>query len=443
VKTFTSALASLRSARHGGRLGPHTAKMTVAAVLSFVVAERLGTSAEPVLAPLTALLVVQLTMYETVTHGLQRVASVLVGVLVAVGLAMFVGLTWWSLGAVVAVSIMVGKLLRLGAHLLEVPISAMLVLAVGGAEEVAAGRVYETLIGAAVGIAVNAVVPPLYVQPAGAALGDLARHMSKFLRGLADELRAGWSRAAADRWLAGARALGSEVADADEGLARAERSARLNPRGGRAREAQPRLRTALTGLEHCHVTIRSLCRAMLDRTYFLPGEEESRAYGEEVRLALADVLDAAADAMAGVVPVAAPTGSLEAARAEVEALLSELHRRRDRLSGLLLVDPHTDEGAWQQHGALLAAVDRMRVEVEAAVRQPDHEWRPQRISVRQRQAVRRMIEARPGRSRAHRDPQAAERRRRAAERRRRAAQLRKRATERRRRAVQRLRLARR
>ena len=34
----------------------------------------------------------------------------------------------------VAVSLVVGQLLRLGPHLLEVPISAMLVLAVGGAD---------------------------------------------------------------------------------------------------------------------------------------------------------------------------------------------------------------------------------------------------------------------------------------------------------------------
>ena len=40
--------------------------------------------------------------------------------------------------------------------------------------------------------------------------------------------------------------------------------------------------------------------------------------------------------------------------------------RRDRLGALLLVDPHVDPAAWQQHGALLAAVDRLRVEIAAA-----------------------------------------------------------------------------
>ena len=134
-------------ARWGRVPGLRTAKATLAAVLSYVAADLLNTTDAPILAPLTALLVVQLTVYETVAQGIQRILSVLAGVLVAVGIATFVGLSWWSLGAVVAVSLVVGQLLRLGPHTVEVPISAMLVLAVGGAgaEGAAAGRVYETL----------------------------------------------------------------------------------------------------------------------------------------------------------------------------------------------------------------------------------------------------------------------------------------------------------
>ncbi len=387
-----------RLVRRGRTPGLRTAKTTLAAVLSYVIATQLGTSAQPVLAPLTAILVVQLTMYETVTHGLGRVASVLAGVLVAVGVASFVGLTWWSLGIVVAVSLVIGRLLRLGPHLLEVPISAMLVLAVGGAETVAAGRVYETVIGAAVGVAVNVLIaPPLYVQPAGDAVSELADRMTEFLRGLAGQLRSGWSRAAADRWLDAARALDNEVAHADRTLARSEESARLNPRGGRAREAQPPLRTALNGLELTQAGLRSLARALLDRTYFVPDDEEGTAYGEEVRAALADVLDAAADAVEHVGGVTSPGGSPDEARREVDAALAELQRRRDGLADLLLVDPHADQGAWQQHGALLAAVDRMRIDIEAAVRTPSAPWRPPPVTDRQRQAVRRMFDARAAR----------------------------------------------
>jgi uncharacterized membrane protein YgaE (UPF0421/DUF939 family) len=386
--------------RSGRDFGVRTAKITLAAVLSYVVAERLRTSPAPVLAPLTALLVVQLTMYETVEHGLERVLSVVSGVLVAFAVAHFVGLTWWSLGAVIAVSLVVGELVRLGPHLIEVPITAMLVLSVSGVEQAALGRVYETLVGAAIGILVNAVIaPPLYVRPASEAIGDLAYRMASFLRGLAAQLRAGWSRDAAERWLNEARALATEVQRADQQVARAEQSARLNPRGAIAREAQPRLRTTLTALEHCYVSLRHLTRALYDHTAMACGgderraEAEAEAYGREARALLADVLEAAADALGNVVTIACGRGPAGAARERVEADLSRLHQLRHRLSAMLLVDPRTDQGAWQQHGALLAAIDRVRAEVESAVRPPRAPWRSPLGVERQRQAARRIMDA--------------------------------------------------
>jgi hypothetical protein len=387
--------------------GLRTAKTTLAAMLAYVVADVLHTSNQPVLASLTALLVVQLTMYETLAHGVSRIISVLAGVLVALGIATFVGLTWWSLGAVVLLSLVVGLLLRLGPHLLEVPISAMLVLAVGGAEVAAAGRVYETLIGAVVGIFVNlAIAPPLYVRPAGEAIADLADRIAGMLAGLSGALHTGWSRPAAEQWLREARGLGAEVAHADRSLQRAEESARLNPRGFLAWEAQPRLSAALTALEHCYISIRGMCRAMFDRAYFVPHEAD--AYDQTTRDAIADTLDAAAAAIRGVGAVvhlvdrgnrqaadvtAGGTPAEDAARRDVEERLAELHRRRDRLAGLLLVDPHADQGAWQQHGALLAGIDRLRVEVEAAIRPPQSQWRPTLVSERQRKAIRRVKDA--------------------------------------------------
>ena len=380
--------------RRGRRPGLRTAKTTLAAVLSFVLAQHLLTSQQPVLAPLTALLVVQLTMYETLASGLQRVASVVTGVLIAVGFATWVGLTWWSLGLVVAASLVIGRLLHLGDHLLEVPISAMLVLAVGGAEGPALDRVYETLIGAAVGVAVNvAIAAPLYVQPASDALGELAERMATFLRQLADQLGTGWSRESADRMLNDARLLGDEVDHADRTVARAQDSARFNPRVAQAREALPRLRTGLTGLEHTYVTIRNLCRSLLDRTYFVPSEQAETVYDAQVRDALAQVLEAAADAIGHVSAVTSGIQAQDAARTEVDRRLSELHRRRDRLAELLHEESVADRAAWQQHGALLTDLDRMRIEIEAAARAPEHAWRPPPVIESQRRAIQQIIAA--------------------------------------------------
>jgi len=321
-------------------------------------------------------------------------------VLLAALFASFVGLTWWSLGLVVLVSIVAGRLLRLGPHLLEVPISAMLVLAVGGAERAVLSRVEETLVGAAVGVLVNLLIaPPLYVQPASDAIAELAERMAQVAADLATALRGPWSRGAADAQLARTRELGDDVARADRHLARTEESARLNPRGRLARQAEPRLRSTLDALEHAQVGLRNLARALLDRTFFVPEDQADAAYPPGAREALADVLDALADALREAAGV--PSGATGAAAGtDVGGAVRGLEDLRRVLADRLLVDPLTDPAAWAQHGALLDAVDRLRVEVETALTPPDVAWRPDPLVQLHDRTLRRALRA--ARDRRHR-----------------------------------------
>jgi hypothetical protein len=207
------------------------------------------------------------------------------------------------------------------------------------------------------------------------------------------QLRAGWSRQTAQDWLTAARGLSASVLEADHSLVRAEQSAVLNPRGGEVRVAQPRLRTALTAIEYCTVVVRTLCRELFDRTFYLPPELEAEVYPSAARLALADVLDVAAAALDGVAAVATGNEPVEIARARVAEQLDELYQRRELLGRLLMVDPHADAAAWQQHGALLSAVDRLRVEIEAAVRPAAQPWRPPSLTEGPRRAARRVAGA--------------------------------------------------
>jgi uncharacterized membrane protein YccC len=380
--------------RRGRAAGLRTGKTVLAAVLAFAAADALNTSAAPVLAPLTALLVVQLSMYETFTAGWERILSVVAGVLVAYLFALVTGLTWWSLGLVVAISLVMGRLLRLGDNLMEVPISAMLILAVGGAGTVAAaqGRVVETLVGAVVAVLVNLLIaPPLYIQPASEAIAELAQRMAGFSRSLAEAVCGEWSRETASTQLAEARRLGEEVARADQNLARTEESARLNPRGHVAREARPRLRGTLTALEHVQVSLRDLARTLLDRTFFVPEEEAPVTYSPEARAALAHVLDALATALEDTAAVVCRGGTNEIAAGRIETHLGTLENWRHQLSGVLLIDPRADPAAWAQHGALLTAIDRLRVELETALRPSLAPWRPAPLAARPRQAVRQAL----------------------------------------------------
>ena len=377
--------------RRGRTPGLRTAKVTLAVVAAYLLAEVLHLSEHPIVAPLVALLVVQLTLYQSLVHGLGRVGGVLAGVAVAVLVAHFVGLTWWSLGAVVAGSIVVGKVLRLGPHLFEAPISAMLLLEVGGSGSLGVARVEEAVLGALVGVAVSMLVaPPLYLQPAGAAIGELAERMSRFAAGFGAGILEPWSRHAADHWMGQARAVADEVNRAELTVARAEEAARLNPRGRRGRDAHPRFRAALTALERCHLTLRTLARAVLDRTYFVPAGEQATAYTPAQRAALGDLLVTAAGAIKAVAPIAAGGEAADAARLLVEEHLTALDERRTRLARVLAVDPLVDEAAWSQHGSLLAAVDRLRVEIAAAAREVETPTQPEAPLAKQ---VRRWVDS--------------------------------------------------
>ncbi|MCW2768146.1 MAG: rane protein-like protein, partial [Nocardioides sp.] len=115
-------------------------RITVAAVTSYVVATLLFPGTQPLLAPLTAMLVVQVTPVSLLASGLDRVVAVVTGVSLAVAFAAVVPLEWWSLGVLIFLSITLGQVLRLRSNLIEVAISGMLVLGVGSlAVEAAAG----------------------------------------------------------------------------------------------------------------------------------------------------------------------------------------------------------------------------------------------------------------------------------------------------------------
>src|SRR4051794_33552428 len=135
-------------------------RLTSAAVVSYLMTLILTNGAVDLTGALTTLLVMQASAYSTLKMGAVRVGAVLAGGLVATLLSTWIGLTWWSLGAAIAASLLLGKVLRLGDQALETPISAMLILAVTNPDIAAETRVLNTLIGAGVGVAFNLVYPP-------------------------------------------------------------------------------------------------------------------------------------------------------------------------------------------------------------------------------------------------------------------------------------------
>jgi hypothetical protein len=368
-------LAVLRSRRLGrpswagyrGRGTPpgwRTAKATLAAVLAYELARLLLRSPEPpLLAPLTALLVAQLTIFQTVKSGLERVGSVVAGVLVAVLLSKVVGPTWWGLAIVIFVSLVIGQLLHLGEHQLEVPISAMLVLAVAGQSQAGLSRVLETLIGAVTGVACNVLLgPPVYAQPAGDAVGTLADDLAALLGTMGEELTEGWSSAQARAWVRRAGELDRTLAAAAAAVTRGEDSLRLNPRRRRVLEGTSSLRAALFALEHAAVEVRELCRDLAD---LAEGIEERGQDEPELLVALGRLLVELGEGIAAFGQLVAPDVAgppREAVPLHIALEIARTHR--DVLAELMLVDARTDPELWHIQGSLLAHVDRLLREID-------------------------------------------------------------------------------
>jgi hypothetical protein len=380
----------------------YSARLTATATLAYLLALMVpAATARPVLAPLTALLVLQASLYQTIRSGARKVASVIAGVLVAVVVAEFIGFSWWQLALVIAAALVIGRALRLGDDLLEVPISAMLIFASAGSHSAATGRVVDTLVGTAAGLAGGLIFAAPRVQPAREAVGTLAGRLADLLSRMAGDLTAPGgcageadARAAADgaaggdtatgpnaacvtEWLTQARALRDEIERVDDTLRQAADSVRLNPRSrlgqsllGLARRrpvpddllvTEVALRGGVETLEHATVTVRGLARSILDST----GIDSDRApvRDEQTRARLADVLGNLAEAIRtyGRMVQLYPSTS-ESLESELAGQLAAAHREQDELAAVLEPRVPAEGGSseWPLRGEILTHVDRLR-----------------------------------------------------------------------------------
>ena len=348
-----------------GAIATRTLRLTGAAVAAYLAALLVLDDPRPVLAPLTALLVVQVTLVGTINDSLRRIASVVVGVAVAVGFSAFVGFTWWSLALIIAVSLLIGQFLRLGAHQLEVPISAMLVLAVGGSETAATDRISATIVGAAVGLAVNILFPPaVQSQSAGAAVEEYAKEVAGLLDQVAGSVHRPATREQIKTWLDEARYLTNQVPQVEAGLDELEASRRLNRRAIDTITSAPGLRSGLNALEHAALDLRALYRLLADVQ--LNPSSAGGLDDSDVRTAFATLLRDIATAIRDFGGLVRAEADDEGAAhpEELAAALDSAGEARARLTELLLVDPQTDPEQWQLTGALLTAADRALRELD-------------------------------------------------------------------------------
>lgn len=242
-------------------------KTSVAAIAAWLLSALLLGQPLPIFAAIAALLVVQPSVNQSLAKGIERSLGVILGVALAYTIGQIFGSSSWIVLGVIVLSLLIAWLLRLGpGSANQIPISAMLVLAIGAQTPAYAfDRVLETIIGAVVALVVNAaIVPPVLLLPAHVAVGRLLRECAAILDGLAASLVKPTDDAELERLLVHARELRGLREAADAAVKTGAESLTLNPRRGKHRRVLEHDAELLRRLSVLVTRILGMARAVRD-----------------------------------------------------------------------------------------------------------------------------------------------------------------------------------
>jgi hypothetical protein len=242
-------------------------KAAVAAGIAWTVALAVTPHSRPYFAPLAVILIVQPTVYDSISRAFQRVVGVVLGVAAALAVSHFLTLSGWSIAIIIFVGLLLGWTVRLGPQgVVQVPISALLVFAVGSATPGYGGRrVLDTLIGSAIAVLAVLVSPsaPAPERVVSDALAPL-RHCRDILMEIGPGISAGWTLEQAEVWRNEALGLVDATAKAVRGHEGHQLTARWNARARRERPVLDRADDALRVGERIAIQTRSIARALVD-----------------------------------------------------------------------------------------------------------------------------------------------------------------------------------
>ena len=323
-------------------------KMAVAVALAWIVSQLLLPSDLPIFAAIAALLVVQPSVNQTVGRAIERTAGVIGGVIIASTIGFFLGQATWVVLGTVVVSILVAWGLRLSpVSSSQIPISAMLVLALGATTPgYALDRIIETIIGAVIALIVNAlVVPPVLIAPARDAVDLLARELADTFDRIARALRTPQGPVDLLELMIKARLLRPMLVSAEKAIAQAEESLMLNPRKAKLRVELDADREMIKRLPTLVTRAIGMTRALHDHyDKSLQFEPSVQAFSRELSRAAHDLLVLTRSE-------ADPSDLPGALAAEELALTAPLR----------IVTPHPDH--WILNGSLMEDLRRVREEI--------------------------------------------------------------------------------
>ncbi|MEU2714367.1 aromatic acid exporter family protein [Streptomyces sp. NPDC007205] len=317
-------------------------------------------------APWVAVVLVESTVYRSIAHGLQQLAAIAAGTIVATAVALPLHDTVATMAVVLPLAMLLGQWRRLGSQGIYAATGALFVLTNGSVTvATSTARLAEALFGAVVGIAVNALVrPPLYLRDSRAVLKDATEEAHDILRAVAQGLAEGrWDAAEAGARHERALRLHRLVEQARSALAWSRESLRGNLRRRHTRAVPPPGKgydDAIVVLDYAAVHTAGVTRTVLeataeDRAASRPHPQLARRYAEFLRRT-AHALRLYSHSRFGD----------EACDDELRAAVTRLRETLDELRRDLVRSTTDDPDEVATYGALLAQAHRLADQLAAS-----------------------------------------------------------------------------
>lgn len=215
------------------------AKTALAVGIAWLIAPHMPGVADeyPYYAPFGALISMYPTLMSSARSGLQTLLGLGVGVGLAALVLLTIGPSVWSIAAVVGIGVLVSGTGWFGIGREYIPMAALFVLIIGGAnaEDYSFGYVTQTAVGVIVGLLVNVLIPPApLVSDAAARIDAFQQRLAAHLDDIAAALTEKWPPER-DGWMQDAGALAETSRSLRVALDEADESRRGNPRALRGR----------------------------------------------------------------------------------------------------------------------------------------------------------------------------------------------------------------
>jgi uncharacterized membrane protein YgaE (UPF0421/DUF939 family) len=242
----------------------------VAASVAWAAASIAGI-ASPVPAAVAATLTVALSVNRSLRTGFSLVGATAAALLVAFALYQVWGLHVWTAGVIVAVSLTIGRLMRLGEEgALQIPATALFVYVLGDGltDEVIIHRIAATLLGVIIGVVFSFIAhPETPEQRITERLAELNARLATVLTEIGTESVHGCTRRQAAHWLTRCRALAVDVRRLGESLDDLSLGSRVALPSARARRSRGQaIRDQYTLLQQSSDQVNDIARGLFDAT---------------------------------------------------------------------------------------------------------------------------------------------------------------------------------